>query len=453
MNKRQMLKVITLGLACTVALGSVSYSQHVEARKQNPGNHAKNVILMIGDGMGPTQVSAAAYMKRKGYGAGKLTMSRLQETGLATTYSHDSVVTDSSAAATAFSSGYKTDNGVVGKAPKHKEHYEGERHDDVKTVLDDAQKKRKATGLVTTTRLTHATPASFASHVEDRDSENEIADQMMNHGVDVLLGGGKANFLPKKDGGKREDGKNLIQVAEKKGYTVVEDKESLKKAKSNKLLGLFNNSHLNYELDRATSDEPSVADMTRKALKTLSKDKNGFFLMVEGGRIDHAGHDNYPAANIRDTLAFDKAVRAALNYAKKDPDTLVVVTADHETGGMSMGANGTYVFNKEVIDKVKRSSEFIGKEVDKDRSKVKEIMAKYAGINDLKPEEEQSIQKAKDPASAVAKVISDRANVGWTSTAHTAVNVPIFSQGPRADQLSGTIDNTKIAKVISRAMK
>ncbi|MDR6225290.1 alkaline phosphatase [Desmospora profundinema] len=453
MKKRSILKGIAIGLACTVALGSALYTYNVEAMKPQPTDKAKNVILLIGDGMGPTQVSAAAYLKGRGYGDGKLAMNRFKHVGLVTTYSHDNVVTDSAAAATAFSSGRKTDNNVVGKAPKNKKHVDGEKHFDVTTVLDDAKKAQKATGLVTTTRLTHATPAAFAAHAEHRNMENEIAEQVLNKNVDVLLGGGKDHFLPTEEGGKRKDGKNLISKAQQKGYSLIEDKNGLERTHSPKLLGLFNNSHMKYELDRSTSKEPSLAEMTKKALQTVSKNKNGFFLMVEGGRIDHAGHANYPATTIQETLAFDQAVQEALHFAQKNPDTLVVVSADHETGGMSIGLNGEYAFHKDVIRKVKRSSEYIGEQLTKDRSNVKEVMAKYAGISDLTVDEEKRIQTERNPASAIAEVISHRAKIGWTTTGHTAVHVPVYAYGPGADKLTGTIDNTDIAKVISKAIK
>ncbi|UOQ95104.1 alkaline phosphatase [Halobacillus shinanisalinarum] len=181
---------------------------NVDSSVKSNQKKEENVIMLVGDGMGPSQVSAAAYLKGKGYVAGELTMDQFSNLGYARTFSHDNTVTDSAAAVTAFSSANKTDNGVVGKAPKTVEHSENEDHFNVESVLESAEKADKSTGLVSTARITHATPAAFASHVENRDNENEIAKQMLlDHDIEVLLGGGKRHFLPKEDGGKREDGK------------------------------------------------------------------------------------------------------------------------------------------------------------------------------------------------------------------------------------------------------
>ncbi|MFD2923129.1 alkaline phosphatase [Halobacillus naozhouensis] len=457
MNKRfKTLAGVTMASVISISglISGLDAEAKVDSSVKSNQKKAENVILLVGDGMGPSQVSAAAYLKGKGYGAGELTMDQFSNVGYARTFSHDNTVTDSAAAATAFSSAHKTDNGVVGKAPKTAEHSENEDHFNVESVLESAEQAGKSTGLVSTARITHATPAAFASHVENRDNENEIAKQMLlDHDIEVLLGGGKRHFLPKDDGGKREDGKNIIDAAKKKGYEFVDHKEELKNKNADKLLGLFNKSHMTYEMDRELTEEPSLAAMTKKSLKVLKDDKDGFFLMVEGGRIDHAGHANFPAANMHETLAFDKAVKVAYEYAKNDPNTQVIVTADHATGGMSVGANGTYGFNKDVIRNVKHSAEFMGEKVNSERSNIEEVMAKYAGINDLTKKEKTAIKTSKDAASAIAQVISDRALIGWTTTGHTATNVPVYSYGPQSDKLTGTINNTKIAEVISNAMK
>src|SRR5690625_6528963 len=145
----------------------------------------------------------------------------------------------------------------------------------------------------------------YTTLFRSRDEENQIAEQMLlEHDIEVMLGGGKRHFLPKEEGGKREDKKNLIDSAEEKGYEIVTNKSEMNKTEGGKLLGLFSNSHMTYELDRDMTEEPSHDEMTEKALGVLKDDKNGFFLMVEGGRIDHAGHANYPATNIHETLAF-----------------------------------------------------------------------------------------------------------------------------------------------------
>ncbi|MCF6136317.1 alkaline phosphatase [Pseudalkalibacillus berkeleyi] len=447
--------VALAGVLTTTAILSTSITQASDDQNNKNNRTPKNVILLIGDGMGSTQVSATSYLKGEGFKAGQLTMDNIENVGLAKTWAHDNTVTDSAAAATAFSAGHKTDNGVLGQAPdQEQEHKDGEKHFDVKTVLESAEETGKSTGLVTTARITHATPAAFASHIDSRDKENEIAEQMLDHDVEVLLGGGKRHFLPAGDEeSKRKDDKNMIRAAEEKGYTVVEDKNGLKNAQGDKLLGLFNESHMTWEMDREETKEPALKDMTTKALDQLKGNKDGFFLMVEGGRIDHAGHANFPAANMNETLAFDESVKAALDFAKKDKNTLVVVTADHETGGMSIGANGTYGFNKDVIRNVKRSSEFMASKVNEEKSNIEDVLSKFAGIEDLKEEEIQAIKDAEKTESGIAKVISDRALVGWTTDGHTGVDVPVYTYGPQSDKFTGTIENTKIAKVIESAIK
>ncbi|MDI3280079.1 MAG: alkaline phosphatase [Bacillota bacterium] len=389
----------------------------------------KNLILLIGDGMGFGQLTAARIVKGE-----SLYMDGFPVVGTASTYPNDPQekwVTDSAAAGTALATGVKSYNAAISVDVNRKP---------VKTILEAAQEAGKATGLVTTTRITHATPAVFAAHHVNRDAEQEIAVDMLNHNVDVLLGGGKGYFVPAAQKGKRTDGRDLIAEARSKGYTFVETKDELNKVTGGKVLGLFKSSHLSYELDRDPAREPSLAEMTRKAIELLSRDPDGFFLMVEGGRIDHASHAHDAAAAVYDTLAFDEAVGVALDFALRNPDTLVVVTADHETGGLSVGGYGQYNFKPEVLKAAKGSFEdVIAAKLTE--SNVKEVMAQYTGVTDLSAEEVKALQealrnKAKDPygaANFAAELVSKRALVGWTSSGHTGADVPVFAFGPAAN--------------------
>lgn len=431
-----MVWIVTL--TCGVAQGAGAQVEDKPSR-----NHPTNVILMVGDGMGFSQVTAAAYVKGEGVTPGSLHMLNLNPYGNVTTHSHNSVVTDSAAAATALASGHKTDNGHLGEGPDFRR---------VRTVLEVAEQKGMKTGLVTTARLTHATPGAFVAHVRDRHEENQVADQLLQRRVDVMMGGGLRHFLPADQGGQRQDGKNLLDEARNRGYTVVKNDHQLQQAGDGKLLGLFNLSHMTYDLDRELTDEPSLAEMTQQAIRRLQRGGKGFFLMVEGGRIDHAGHANDPAANIRETLAFDQAVREAARFAGKDGNTLLMVTADHETGGMSVGANGEKAFHKEVIRKVKRSAHFIAGKLKPDGSNLEEMLGRYAGIRDLKREEKQKILSAGEKEEGIARVISDRALIGWTTHTHTAMNVPLFCGGLCSERPQGTIDNTDIARIIFDAI-
>ena len=268
----------------------------------------RNVILLIGDGMGVGQLTAAEVMN----GDEELVLTSLPYKSLVTTHSSSNYVTDSAASATSIATGYKTRNGMVSVTA------EGE---DLFTVLEDAEEAGKATGLVTTARVTHATPACFVSHVNSRDKEMDIAGQLLESSVDVVLGGGRTYFT----GLNPED----------EGYTVVYDSTELAAFESGKVLGLFTLGYMSYESERS-ENEPSLSEMTAKSLMLLSSDPDGFFLMVEGGRIDHASHDNNFDKTMAEMLEFDLAVLEALEYAAGRDDTLVIVTADHETGGLSI---------------------------------------------------------------------------------------------------------------------
>ena len=206
----------------------------------------------------------------------------------------------------------------------------------LKTILEMAKEKGKATGLVTTAGITDATPAAFAAHVERRSEEERIAEQLVNSNINILFGGRKAFFLPEAEKGRRKDARNLIREAKRNGYTLVSTAKEMEEAQGEKILGLFNPGSMLFEIDRKGSQEPSLAEMTSKALDVLSRNKSGFFLMVEAGRIDHAAHMNDIGALLWDTLAFDEAIRVAYEFQKVHPYTLLIITADHETGGLAV---------------------------------------------------------------------------------------------------------------------
>jgi alkaline phosphatase len=303
-------------LALVCLHGAVGGTLRAEEKPRPRNTGVDNVILMIGDGMGPAQVSLARWVVHPS-GTEPLFMETLPFLGTMTTHSADQIVTDSAAAATAMAAGVKVANHAVSVDGTGKP---------LVTVLEAARAAEFRTGLVTTTRITHATPAAFASHVPDRDMEKEIAAQLATSRIDVLLGGGARTFP-----------EELLASFRTGGYSVVTDSGSLAGVKSGKLLGLFAASHMAYELDRPATLEPSLADMTAKALEVLGgSPKKRFFLMVEGGRIDHAGHSHDAASVAADTIAFDRAVEVAVAWANKRKRTLVVITADHTTGALAI---------------------------------------------------------------------------------------------------------------------
>ena len=288
-----------------------------------PDKSIKNVILLIGDGTGLAQISSGQ-IHLKGTN-NWLRMQSLPVVGMVTTFASNNLITDSAAGATAYSCGMKTNNAMIAVLPDNSP---------CKTILEYAVEMGKSTGLISTSGITHATPASFASHVESRSMQDVIASQYLDSEVDVLLGGGIEYFIPQsEEGSKRQDDTNLIEEFESKGYSYSSTKTELMNSDSDKLLGLYAQSGLVHAVS-----EPTLAEMTERALSVLSKNENGFFLMVEGSQIDWAGHRNDAEYLMTEIESFDDAIGASLDFAIQDGETLVVIVADHETGGLSLTA-------------------------------------------------------------------------------------------------------------------
>jgi alkaline phosphatase len=385
---------------------------------------AKNVILLIGDGMGFPQLTLARIDKSNEniseYSSVELFMDGMEQTGYVSTSSANAFVTDSAPAATAMATGQKTNNGVISQDATAIQGKNDGRN--LTTIVEMAEKAGLSTGLITTTRITHATPAAFYAHVDNRDNESEIADQLLISKVDVILGGGLQYFIGKNDTdptgkeGKRNDDRNLLTEFQYKDYDFVHNGSAFQKVDANKtekLLGLFESSHMQYELERQASNEadPSLANMTEKAIAILSKNPKGFFLMVEGGRIDHAGHERNLSKIVADTLAFDDAVKVALDFASLENSTLVIVTADHECGGLVLQPENLTVYESGSISPIF--------------------------------------------ASGTTRVSGPRYDfITETEEAtHTAVDVPVMASGPGAEKVShGKLDNTQIFEIMKEAL-
>jgi alkaline phosphatase len=445
---------------------------------------AANVILFVGDGMGPSVVGLAKDYARvvesrdlwmeKAISEGDLALVQVPALG--------TLATDSSAAATAMATGKRVPNKVVSVSA------EGAA---LTTILELAEKERRSTGLVTTTRLTHATPACFAAHISHRDLENEIAELMLSSGTDVMLGGGLRHWIPQDktaldftayDGSsKREDASNLVEKAKALGYTFVSDRDGLLSAGgSDKLLGLFASSHLPYALDRRPddgSDVPSLVELTEAALDVLSKNENGFFLMVEGGRIDHAAHANDAASVIADALEFDEAVGIAMVFAEKQKGTTVFITADHVTGGpcltarYSSDAGGTIYPDEADLKKLAEqdaSTEYILTELAKNPSpaELKRLVLKHTGIEitdadvalilsaePLSPFHVVSPRYGKFGyyAHAIGRVLGLHYDFTFATGEHFSEPVLLIGYGARADLARGYIENTDVFTVMRKA--
>ena len=283
----------------------------------------KNIIFLIGDGMGLTQIYAGMTAN-----LGKLNLENMPVIGMSKTYSSDAYITDSAAGATAFSAGEKTYNGAIGVDK------EG---NPIETILEIAEKQGKATGLVSTSSITHATPASFIAHQPKRSMEEEIAADFLKTDIDVFIGGGKQFFTT------RGDGQDLTKQLQEKGYTIAFSMEEVAKVTDGKLAALTaDNANPKYSEGRGDM----LPNATEKAIELLSKNEEGFFLMVEGSQIDWGGHANDIQYVVDEMLDFDRTIAKALEFAAKDKHTLVVVTADHETGGLTL--NGGSIETGEV---------------------------------------------------------------------------------------------------------
>lgn len=323
----------------------------------HPRAKIHNVILLIGDGMGLSHVFAAMTANND-----RLYMDEMPVVGLQKTKAKDKFRTDSAGAGSALATGKKTNYGSIGVDDNDQPNA---------SILEYAAGNGYATGLVAASKITHATPAAFIAHVSARNQYDDIANFFVSDSIDVFLGGGAFDF------DKRKDGKNLLPALEAKGFQIVTDMAELEKIRKGKVAGLFAGGHLTTYPKRGEF----LVDGTKKAIELLDQNKKGFFLMVEGSEIDWAAHDNDLGATVEEVLDFDRAVGAALKFAAKDGHTLVIVTADHETGGLS-------IVNGDI---------------------------------------EHGMVEGK-----------------FNTTGHSSVMVPVFAYGPGAEKFSGIYENTAI---------
>ncbi|SFC23291.1 alkaline phosphatase [Bacillus sp. OV322] len=421
----------------------------------------KNIIIMIGDGMGIGQMEIARQLE---YGKkGVLNMEKMEHLALMHTYSENNSVTDSAAGGTAIATGVKTNNGSIATDPSGKE---------IDSILDASQMNGKRAGIISTSMITDATPAAFSASAVNRWTGNaDIARQIYKHNLDVILGGGAKYFSP-----KEQNGTDLIDKFRQSGYTVAADRNQLRAAPSNrKLIGLFNQGYMQFVNDRDIyqSNEPTLNEMTEKALGVLDGSDKGFFLMVEGGRIDHASHAADFTGIWKETAEFDSTVKEVTSWAKKRGDTLVVVLADHET----MGISSSEPMNVSGLKNVKASSEYMASQLKKTSDgeiipeSLLEVFHKYANIK-LSPQETQELIKN---LQSPGKSIYPSQITGWeigsvialhnlagaqdrsiraaskTTGGHTANSIAVFAEGPGSENFKGVIDNTDISKIIMKA--
>ena len=328
----------------------------------------ENIILYIGDGMGVSHITVGKIA------LGEINLERFSVSGLVTTHSANKLITESAAASTALATGYKTNNRAISVSVENKP---------LKTLFEYAKEQGKSIGVVVTSSVTHATPAAFLAHADDRRQQADIAEQIANSDVDVLFGGGWAYFVPGSNkGSKRKDQKNLLTALETRMPLILTDDKLSAHTESPKLAALLAPGGLPKAADR----DYSLTRLTQMAIHILSKNRNGFVLMVEGSQIDTAAHDHNQQYLIEELIDFDDAVGAGLDFAHKSRGTLIVVTADHETGGVAV--------------------------------------------------HDGSIQNRQVDSTA------------FTTTGHTAAMVPLFAYGPGSTRFSGIQDNARVGQTL-----
>jgi alkaline phosphatase len=439
-----------LATAALIVVAVILQKQRTEEKEPGPNPSGKrNLIFMVSDGMGPTSLSLTRSYKQFQYNlpfGEQLTIDQ-HFIGQSRTRSTSSLVTDSAAGATAFSCGIKSYNGAISVLDDHSP---------CGTVLEAAKKAGYLTGLVVTTRITDATPACFAAHVNMRSEEDRIAEQLigdypLGRVVDLILGGGRCHFLPNTtDGSCRADDKDIIKQSKDAGFNYAStraDFDALKLGKSVKLplLGLFAETDIPYEIDRRNEDDiyPSLDEMARTAMEALSaatKDSDkGFFLMIEGSRIDHAGHANDPAAQVHEVLAYDTAFASVLKFLEHDStDGVMVSTSDHETGGLATArqlhdAYPEYLWYPGVLANVSASAERLAHDYFAKLQQpganvaawVKSAVKEQLGIHDAtNPEIVAIIDHPETAPYTFADMVSRRAQTGWSTHGHSGKSFP-----------------------------
>ena len=563
---RRLVGVLALAL---FALAGVHVTTQARADASLPSARTpKRLIFFLSDGMGPAHLTLA----RDSGACGDTLVLDDHLVGASRTRSTDSLVTDSAAGATAYATGHRTYNHVVGEVPEGADRdvdFTGEGAAGVQnatstssrrpirpagTVVEGAQLAGMRTGVVTTTRVTHATPASFSSHVADRDDENEIAlEQVYSLDLNVILGGGASRFLGKDAfpaRSARDDARDLMADAEHRGYAIARDAGSLRETVAEmvaeessgersrggnasaapfakrqfgpRVLGLFADSHLAYEIDGLAGDglagfrngatpsredfeAPSLVTMLDAALAVLDArfaehdNDEGFFLLVEAGRVDHAAHANDAGAVVGEICAYDRAFKRAVEYVASRDDALVVATSDHDTGGVSVGCCDVYGTNVAKLVALRRSAEFVANDVVARMLATGDVafwsagspthnatvtdavraiaVASLAAAGRDVSDESDAIGAADLSAIAAAAIeavaagdsathtyegyalqnllgeVMNRANgVGWTSRAHTGVDVPVFAHGVGAEAFRGSHDNFRVGQMMIDAL-
>lgn len=429
----------------------------------------KNIIILFADGTASTQWEfgrySSQYLRQRPFAVTDTVFKR-GTFGLLTTHPADAMVTDSAAAATAMSTGAKTNNYMIGVTPDGKP---------ARTVVEAAKAGGKRTGLVTTATIFDASPAAFSVHSASRADSQAIVDQYLDLEPDVLLGGGADYFLPAGlPGGKRKDGKDVIAAFAAKGYQVVRNTAELKAARGTRLLGLFAQQSMKLEIDRDPGKEPSTAEMTDAALRALSQSSpNGFVLFIENENTDTAGHFNDAAALMRALWAFDDAVQIAVDFQTRNPQTLVIVTGDHETGGLSVSyaqreLNPTWSHTLfyasdaqlKLIGGITMSFEALIEKLGKNpvTGVLDQLLAQHFPGFRIDADLRDRLLKSQPldrnftygRANVLGRMVARQTAIYWGTSGHTTEPVAVGALGPGAELFKGYQDNTDFGRALQR---
>lgn len=455
-SRRLLIGLAALSLMACAAPGT-------DTSQQRP----KNIIVLFADGVAITQFEFGRYanrvLRKQGYAVTDTVLGK-GSIGFLTTHPVEAFATDSAAAASAMSTGVKTTIGAIGVGPDGKP---------VRTAVQVAKTQGKRIGLLTTAEVYDASPAAFSVHTRNRANYTDIVDQYLALEPDVLLGGGSDHFLPAgTPGGARKDNRDVLAAFRGKGYAVARTAAELRAATGPRVIGLFADDAMDYEIDRASTTQPSYAEMVTAALKTLSVNSpQGFFLFAENENTDTAGHRNDAATLMRDLWAFDEGVRVALEFQKNNPDTLIIVTGDHETGGLSI----TYAL-KDLKDTSSKNRFYAGTDhlkllagITTSFDKMREALGRtpsgetldkllaqhYPGFQldaDLREAilKQQVLERNFSDAlrNALGRMVSRQTGVYWGTSGHTTEPVVVGAIGPGAERFRGYHDNTDFAKVL-----
>ncbi|EUC34839.1 hypothetical protein COCCADRAFT_3820 [Bipolaris zeicola 26-R-13] len=457
----------------STALAAVALAQSTLAAIE-----PRNFIFIVPDGMGPaSQTLIRTYLSMVNGDstprAPRIKSLPLDVTVIGNTHTHSSnnLVTDSAAAGTALATGHKTNNGLIGVLPDGKP---------VGSVMEAAKLAGYTTGLVVTSPISHATPASFFSHAASRNSLSQIAEQLvgyshpLNISVDLMLGGGRCDFQPQNETGScRTDNIDLFSYAKSQGYYTARDRTGFDALELGlgdiqlPYVGLFKGGDLSYEIDRqqqaAEVQEPSLSEMTKAALNSLSRgsksNEKGYFLMIEASRIDHSSHAHDSVAHLHDVLEFNRVTDIVMKWIDEHPDTAFLAVADHETGGITLPSG----HNPQLLQPGKHSVEYLSEQwskyngTDADGFLANEIIPAY-GLTDVSDVEIQRLIASEDFAQELADLLNARAGLKWSTGGHTGVDTTLYGYavGEIGDRLvadmAGGWDNTDMPKYIADAL-